>query len=327
MTMKKNKLSASGSTIHQKTGMVFNEKSPKIISQLSEEEILKIIFELETRQINLEMVNEELLLTNEKALAALDKYTELYNFAPSGFFTLSKDSKIVELNLRGAEMLGKARSFIINERFDLYVSKDTRQSFITFLNKIFDDKEKKETCELTIYDTYNIPVYVHLTGIVAKNGELCHVTMVDISERRQTEKLQQVNSFILTNLNSSIDFEEAINRLLTIIKQELKFDAVGIRFKKQEDFPYFAYQGFDSEFLLKANCLTAETIKGDVCRDVNGKICLGCICGLVLSEKTDTESSFITEKGSFWTNNTISLINNPHEKELSIYPDNFCIQN
>jgi len=67
---------------------------------------VKLIHELEAYQIKLEMQNEELALAKERAERAEEKYTELYDFAPSGYFTLTLQGIIVEMNLRGAQMLG-----------------------------------------------------------------------------------------------------------------------------------------------------------------------------------------------------------------------------
>ena len=106
--MKKDNKSAPA-ILRQKAEELLKKKPLKTGSQLSEAEMLKLIHELEVHQIELEMQNEELMLANEQAEFATKKYTELYDFAPSGYFTLSKEGKIIELNLCGSQMLGKER--------------------------------------------------------------------------------------------------------------------------------------------------------------------------------------------------------------------------
>ena len=60
----------------------------------TEPDMLKLIHELEVHQIELEMQNEELLIAKEKAELAEEKYTELYDFAPSGYIALSQKGEI-----------------------------------------------------------------------------------------------------------------------------------------------------------------------------------------------------------------------------------------
>ena len=83
----------------------------------SETEILKLIFELEIHQIELELQNEALVLQNKELELAKSeqqlsnqKYIELYDFAPSGYVSLSKAGEIQKLNLAAARILGKERS-------------------------------------------------------------------------------------------------------------------------------------------------------------------------------------------------------------------------
>jgi PAS domain-containing protein len=115
-------------------------KSSKASS--SEPDMLKLIHELEVHQIELEMQNEELKRAKEKAEIAEKKYTELYNFAPSGFLTLTKEGEITELNNSAEHLLGKERSHLIKSSFGFFVSIDTRAVYNSFLQKVFKKKLK-----------------------------------------------------------------------------------------------------------------------------------------------------------------------------------------
>jgi hypothetical protein len=94
--------------------------------------MLKLIHELEVHQIELELQNEELLLAKSTALDASHKYSELYDFAPSGYFTISKESKIIDLNLCGAQMLGKERSRLKNALLRFFISVETKPIYNFF---------------------------------------------------------------------------------------------------------------------------------------------------------------------------------------------------
>ena len=153
---------------------------------LRQNEKLKLIHELEVHQIELETQNEELMEARSAAQDAIEKYKNLYNFAPLGYFTLSKEGKIIELNHFGSKMLDKERSRLQNSSFGFFITNETRPVFNAFLTKVFES-ETKETCEVVLITNDKLPIYVHLTGIVAKNEEQCLVTAIDITEHKQTE--------------------------------------------------------------------------------------------------------------------------------------------
>ena len=149
-------------------------------------EMMKLIEELEIHQVEMEMQNEELVQTRATAQQAVDKYTELYDFAPVGYLTLSKEGKIIDLNLTAAKMLGKERSRLKNSLLGFYVSHDTKPVFNQFLGTVFGSKIK-ETCELTLLIHGDIRMFVELTGIVTQSGEQCLATIVDLTLRKQAE--------------------------------------------------------------------------------------------------------------------------------------------
>jgi PAS domain S-box-containing protein len=155
--------------------------------------------------IELEMQNEELKKAKEKAEIAHERYVDLYDFSPSGHFTLSSQGEIQELNHSGARMLGKDRSVIISNQFGLFVSKDTLPLFYTFFYQVFISKVK-ETCEIKLDTTGSRKMYVHLEGVVVGNGKQCLINAVDITERRQSEEaLKLSEKKYKTMLNASPD--------------------------------------------------------------------------------------------------------------------------
>jgi len=162
------------------------EDNRKTDLQLSETDIKKLIFELQQYQQELELQNEELIKAKEEADFVSRKYAELYNFAPSGYFTLSREGIITELNLCGSQMLDNPRSSLENTLFGIYVSEDKKCDFYRFLEQIFESNTKV-SCELTLTIDNGSSIYVQLTGVVSENGEKCLLTAVDITERRKTE--------------------------------------------------------------------------------------------------------------------------------------------
>jgi len=174
-------------SMRQKAEELLKKKSSGNASPLSEVESSRLIYELQVHQIELELQNEELHHAWAEAEIANDKYIRLYDFAPSGYFTISKKGEIIELNLIGAKLLGKDRKHLKNSMFDLYISEETKPIFRIFLEKVFQTKSY-ETCEVKLVTDGDILMYVLLKGIITENQEQCNVNAVDITERKQTER-------------------------------------------------------------------------------------------------------------------------------------------
>jgi hypothetical protein len=86
----KNSDTSSIETLRQKAEELSNIRQHIIPSHLSEIEALKLIHELQVHQIELELQNEELIEAKQIAESATEKYADLFDFAPSGYFTLSR---------------------------------------------------------------------------------------------------------------------------------------------------------------------------------------------------------------------------------------------
>ncbi len=172
--------------LRQKAEGLLANKKIDTKAQLSEDEALKLIHELQVHQIELELQNEELILAKEQAETASEKYTELFDFAPIGYFTLTQNSNIIELNFAGAKLLGKERSQLQNNHFGLFVSNGSKAVFTSFIEKVFKSS-LTQNCEVTISTKDNSQLYVYLTGIAKENEKHCFVTAVDITQRKQME--------------------------------------------------------------------------------------------------------------------------------------------
>ena len=158
------------------------------IAQLSEPEIYKLLRELEVQQLELKLKNEELIRTKKQADAATEKYTELYDFAPLGYFTLSDSGKILELNLSAAQMLGLERSHLRNKLFSAFVSPKSNPIFNLFFEKALGSKTK-QTCEIALVNVDNTSVIVNLAGIVPKNQNHCLITAIDVTDEKLSEAI------------------------------------------------------------------------------------------------------------------------------------------
>lgn len=213
---------SEAASLRQKAEVQLKRMRSKTELCFSESDTLKLIHELEVHQIELELQNEELVIAKAKTQELADKYTELYDFAPSGYFTLSKEGKITRLNFSGANMLGKERSHLLNRPFDFFLSYDSKSIFNQFLKNVFVS-HVTESCEVNISTFGNPSIYLSFNGTVSENGEDCFVIIHDMTEQKKAEKIHK----ILYNISKAVLTSDRIGQLFEIIRQELNhiFDA------------------------------------------------------------------------------------------------------
>jgi signal transduction histidine kinase/PAS domain-containing protein/ActR/RegA family two-component response regulator len=203
----------------------------------SEDSARRMLHELQVHRVELEMQNEELVQSRADAEASLAHYSELYDFAPVGYFTLSPDSKILQANLAGAQLLGKKRVQLVNHRFDLLISESDRSVFMAFLGKVFEDRAK-ETCEVTLQNErsrlssspYSGGKHVghsgrhsiQIEGAIGEEEQTCRAVAIDITDRKMIE---DAHLFLLQSGWSGEDFFQSLARYLA---ETLEMDYVCI---------------------------------------------------------------------------------------------------
>ena len=89
------------------------------------------------------MQNAELRQARDELETALEKYTDLYDFAPVGYFTLDRKGTIRSVNLTGAALMGVERSRLVGRRFGFFVTDAARPTFTACLAKIFTIRAKR----------------------------------------------------------------------------------------------------------------------------------------------------------------------------------------
>ncbi len=157
------------------------------IADHSEEELQKLVHELEVHQIELELQNEELVAARTEAEFNANKYSELYDFAPIGYCSLNADGEIVEINLTGARLLGKDRACVIKNRLASFLTSGSKTMFRSFMEQVAG-QPTKQSCEVESVGTDLSTVVLRLNGIMTDDGARCFVTMEDITAVRRAEQ-------------------------------------------------------------------------------------------------------------------------------------------
>jgi PAS domain S-box-containing protein len=126
-------------------------------------EPMRLLHELQVHQIELELQNEELVRANEEAERLRDKYRDLYDFAPVGYFTLAADGSILESNLAGASLLGCGRAQLAGHRLGEFMQAESRPAFNEFLDAAWRGSSE-ESVTLVLKPVGGNHLYVKVQG-------------------------------------------------------------------------------------------------------------------------------------------------------------------
>jgi PAS domain S-box-containing protein len=124
----------------------------------------EIIHELRVHKVELEMQNEELKRIQLVLEASTNKYEELYDFAPVGYFTLTPKGLIAEVNLTGAALLGMPRPKLIGRGFGRFVSPKSLDLWNKHIISVLGH-EDKQTSDLRLKREDESSFYARLNSI------------------------------------------------------------------------------------------------------------------------------------------------------------------
>ena len=121
-------------------------------------------------QLELEMQNEELRRVQLELEASLNTYSNLYNTAPIGYFTVDRNGTIIEANLTGAKLLGVEKGDLIQKRFASFITPDFQDAFNSHCRKVFKT-QNEQVCELELVKKGGPSFYVLVQSISAEDDK------------------------------------------------------------------------------------------------------------------------------------------------------------
>lgn len=146
----------------------------------------------------------------------------------------------------------------------------------------------------------------------------------DITEREQAAWEREITVGFLQLVNQSSSELEMIRAAITFFQEHSGCEAVGIRLKEGDDYPYYESRGFPPAFILAENSLCRRDALGKIERDDVGNPVLDCMCGNIISGRFDPAKPFFSPKGSFWTNSTSELLASTSEEDRLARTRNRC---
>jgi diguanylate cyclase (GGDEF)-like protein/PAS domain S-box-containing protein len=153
----------------------------------STDDTRRLLLELQVHQIELEMQNEQLRESQAQLEAATQRYMELYDFAPVGYFTLDPRGTMTDLNLTAARLLGYERARLQDKRFGTFVAERHRPTFNSLLERVFAS-ESKHHCRIELASGDQPALTVDIEALRAADGRSARAILLDITERVRMEQ-------------------------------------------------------------------------------------------------------------------------------------------
>ena len=259
-------------------------------------------------------LKKRLACTKDQNISLLAEKTylkQLYDRTSLAYQSLDCNGCLIEINQTWLETLGYTREEVIGRDFGAFLHPDWQNHFkenfprfkaIGEILGIEFEMAKKDG------STVIVSLYGHIDTDPDGHFQQTHCVFLDITERKQIEDEREATIEFLRFTNDSRGTEELIHAATAFIQKHSGCEAVGIRLKEKDDYPYYETRGVPEEFVLAETQLCARDEAGRPICDSAGDPVLECMCGNVISGRFDPSKPFFTAHGSFWSNCTTDLL-------------------
>jgi len=167
----------------------------------SSEETMKqlhLISELREHKSELERQNEELRIFQQELEAARDKYSDLFDFAPIGYFMIGANGLVREVNLTGASLLGLERNQVEGKLFSNYISRSDQETFEQHRRQVLETKQR-QACEIQIVRADGSRFPAQVESNVVQRGQLKEsYTRLEAQTRLLADTSRELETFAYT---------------------------------------------------------------------------------------------------------------------------------
>lgn len=177
--------------LRRRAQMLLSLKGETTGEDMPWQDVRKLVHELDTYQIELELQNEELRNTTEDLEKARKKYSDLYDFAPVGYITMSLKGLILEANLTAADMLGTVRADMFGQPFSAYVVPADQDSYYRCRRRL-EASGRCQCCEAQLRKKDGEVFPATLDFVISPELDLANdqfrISVTDISRLKEMEE-------------------------------------------------------------------------------------------------------------------------------------------
>nr|WP_296747625.1 PAS domain S-box protein [Thioalkalivibrio sp.] len=133
-------------------------------------EALKLLHELQTHQVELDLQYGQLEANEQEIAQERDRYKALFDRAPVGYFTVVLDGRFIETNLAGAELLGVARDNLVGHSVGSFLASESRPALVGLLKELADGRASA-SCEVWCAGSGGGLRQLHVVADLSVSGE------------------------------------------------------------------------------------------------------------------------------------------------------------
>ena len=277
---------------------------------ITPEEVQRLLHELQVYQTEMEMQNDKLRRTQEELETFRSKYVDLFDLAPIGYLTLNEDGLIMEANLRAVLLFGLDRNHLVQQSLSRFVIREDQDIYYQHHKHLILAGER-QVCELRMTRQDSSQFWVRLEAIAVEHERedlRYRVAMSDITEYKFQEDERDLTARLILQVNTPGDIRENISALTASLQGWSGCEAVGIRLRAGDEYPYYETRGYSPAYVHQENNICAYGPDGKILRDSEGNPVFDGIYNNILSGQFDSSKPYFTTHGSFWSNNTTTLL-------------------
>jgi PAS domain S-box-containing protein len=297
---------------HKNDGIQKSEQNTRVssVDLMAFEALQQLFHELKIHRMPPDMQNEELISMQAELYAANVRFFNFLDQSPVGCLSVCENGFIMDANLTACNMLGVDRGALIKQAITSFIHPKDQNLYYQYHNHILDDGDQ-QTCDLQMLKRSGTTFWTRLEETVKQNVvgmKECFITIDDIYKSEIKDYEHELMESFIRLASAPGDFHEHMSNLISSLQQWSGCEAVGVRLRDKNDYPYFETHGFLPEFITMENYLAVHDISGKILCDDTGEPMLECMCGNILSGRFDPAKPFFTANGSFWSNNTTTLL-------------------
>ncbi len=186
------------------------------------DELRRVLRELQRHQLELEMQNRELQEAQQALEESRNRYMELYDFAPMACVSLNERACIQDLNLTGAALLRKDRTYLQGLPFTPFVDPADVSRFLLHVRRCIAGETLSTELQLRIKGE-RLDVRLHSAPIQegGLHRRVCRTAIVDITELRQMQLRLSLSERLATVGTLAAGIAHEINNPLAFLMNSL----------------------------------------------------------------------------------------------------------